>query len=103
LDSQYLSSVPVPQKSVPPLAAQRLFQSPTDHEFELGDLSRKDADGHYIAPGSIQLNRKYIELLRGSPLKSSVRFAAKGPNDPVLILDGKKVVGVVMPMKSTKG
>lgn len=98
LESRYLPNVPVPEKSVPPQAAVRLLQSETDHEFGLNDLDRNDG-GHYLAPGPIQLNRKYIELLRSSPLKASLRFRAKGSNDPVLILDDQKVVGVVMPMK----
>jgi hypothetical protein len=100
LESRYVSAGPVPEKTVPPQGAQRLLQSSTDHEFGLADLERKGAGGHYVAPGSIQLNRKYIEYLRGSSLKATLRFAAKGPNDPVLILDDRKVVGVMMPMKS---
>jgi hypothetical protein len=100
LESRYLSNVPVPEKTVSPKGAVRLLQSETDHEFGLSDLSRTAAGGHYLAPGPIQLNRKYIELLRGSPLKASLRFRAKGSNDPVLILDDQKVVGVMMPMRS---
>ena len=65
------------------------------------DGERKAEGGHYLAPGGVQLNRKYVELLRGSALKGMLRFRAKGANDPVLILDGKKVVGVMMPMKKT--
>jgi hypothetical protein len=100
LESRYVSGAAVPEKSVPPQAAQRLLQTSTDHEFGLKDLNRKAAGGHYIAPGSIQLNRKYIDYLRGSPLKATLRFRAKGADDPVLILDDQKVVGVMMPMKS---
>jgi hypothetical protein len=99
LEARYLPNVPVPEKSVPPQGAVRLLQSQTDHEFGLSDLSRTAADGHYLAPGPIQLNRKYVELLRGSSLRATLRFRGKGANDPVLILDGEKVVGVVMPMK----
>jgi hypothetical protein len=98
LDSQYVPPGPIPEKSIAPQGAQRLLQSSTDHEFGLADLERK-GDGHYVAPGPVQLNRKYSDFLRRLSLKSSLRFGAKGPNDPVLILDGKKVVGVMMPMK----
>jgi hypothetical protein len=100
LESLYATTGPLPEKSVPPQAAQRLLQSPTDHEFSLADLDRNEVNGHYMAPGPIQLNRKYIDYLRGSSLKASLRFMAKGPNDPVLILNGQKVVGVMMPMKT---
>ena len=103
LESRYAPDVPLPEQSLPAPGAQRLLQSETDHQFRLADLDRKAADGHYLAPGGIQLNRKYIDFLRGSPLKGTLRFAAKGPNDPVLILDGQKVVGVMMPMKSANG
>src|SRR5690349_9034294 len=89
LESQYLPKVPIPEKSVAPQGVQRLLQSETDHEFGLNDLDQKSADGHYLAPGGIQLSRKYIECLRGSPLKPSLRFRAKGPNEPVLILDAQ--------------
>ena len=41
LDSTYLPSVPVPEKSVAPQGAQRLLASNTDHEFGLSDLERK--------------------------------------------------------------
>ena len=100
LESRYVPGAAVPEKSVPPQAAQRLLQSDTDHEFGLADLEKKAPDGHYLAAGSVQLNRKYIDLLRGSPLKATLRFRSKGLNDPVLILDGQKIVGVVMPMKA---
>ena len=100
VEARYLPNVAVPEKSVPPQAAQRLMRSDTDREFGPDELERKGAaGGHYLAPGGIQLNRKYVELLRGSGLKGTLRFRGKGPSDPVLILDGKKVVGVVMPMK----
>src|SRR4029453_16454055 len=97
LESRYLPTVPVPDKSVPAPAAQRLLQSETDHEFALDDLHPKTAGGHYVAPGGMQLNRKYIDVLRGSPLKATLRFRARGPKDPVLIPDDQKVVGVMMP------
>ena len=100
LESRYVPGVPIPEKTVPAAGAQRLLQSTTEREFGLADLNRTATGGHYVAPGSIQLNRKYIELLRGSPLKPTLRFGAAGQNDPVLIMDGKKVVGVMMPMKS---
>ena len=99
IEASYFPSVSVPEKSVPSTAPQRLLQSSTDHEFGLGDL-QKNAAGRYVAPGPIQLNQKYIDLLRASSLKATLRFRAKGANDPVLILDGQKVVGVVMPIKS---
>ena len=99
LESRYLPNVPVPEKSVPPLRAVQLLKSETDHEFGLSDLDRTATGGHYVAPGPIHLSHKYIDLLRESPLKATVRFRAKGPNDPVLILDGEKVVGVVMPLR----
>jgi hypothetical protein len=98
VESRFLPGVSVPEKSVPPQGVVRLLQSLTNHEFGLSDLDRTDG-GHYLAPGSIQLNRKYIDLLRASPLKGTLRFRAKGSNDPVLILDDQKVVGVMMPMK----
>src|SRR4051812_36347740 len=98
LESRYLPNVPVPEKTLPPQAPERLLQSTTDHEFALADLDRKGRQ--YEAPGSIRLNHKYIDLLRESPVKANWRFRAKGPNDPVLIVDGDKVVGVMMPMKS---
>jgi len=99
LESRYAPGVPLPEQSLPAPGAQRLLQAETDHQFRLADLDRKAPDGHYLAPGGVQLNRKYVDFLRGSPLKATLRFAAKGSNDPVLILDGQKVVGVMMPMK----
>ena len=97
----YVPSVPVPEKSVagqPP--SDFWSQRPTTNS-PWPIWYRKGSDGHYTAPGSIgAASGKYIDLLRGSPLKATLRFAAKGPNDPVLILDDKKVVGVMMPMKS---
>jgi hypothetical protein len=99
LESRFAPAVPIPEKSVGAQGAERLLQSETDHEFGLADLDRNAPGGHYLAPGSIQLNRKYIEFLRGSPLKPSLRFRAKGQNQAVLILDDQKVVGVMMPMK----
>ncbi len=99
LESQYLPGVPLPGKNLPAPNVQRLLDSPTDREFGSSDLEQKGPDGHFVAPGPLQLNRKYIDLLRGTSLKSSLRFRAKGPLDPVLILDGQKVVGAMMPMK----
>lgn len=101
LDSRYVPDQPIPEKSVPSQTVQRLLESNTDHEFGFADLSRREA-GDYMAPGSIQLNRKYIDYLQKTRLKASLRFRARGPNDPVLVLDGDKVVGVVMPMKSSR-
>jgi len=100
LESKYLPKVPVPEKTVPAQGVQRLLQSETDKEFGLDDLQKKSGDGHYVAPSGMQLNRKYINLLRESPVKATLQFRAKGANDPVLILDGQKVVGVMMPMKT---
>jgi hypothetical protein len=99
LEARVVPDVAVPEKSVPAKAAQRLLESKTDREFGLKDLQKKTADGHYLAPGEIQLNGKYVELLKRSKRKDTVRFAAKGPDDPVLIMDGRKAVGVMMPMK----
>jgi hypothetical protein len=100
VEARFLPKVPVPEKSVPATAAQRLMASETDREFGLASLERQSgAGGHYLGPGGIQLSRKYVELLRGSALKATLRFRSKGLNDPVLILDGRTVVGVMMPMK----
>ena len=99
LEARYLPNVPLPSMNIPQPNIQRLLESVTDHEFDLSDLDRTPPDGHYVGPGPIKINGKYIELLKESPLKSSLRFRAKGSNDPVLILDDDKVVGVVMPMK----
>jgi hypothetical protein len=99
VEARYFPNVPIPEKSLPATAPKRLLQSPTDRQFGLADLQQKTAGGHYTGPG-VQLNRKYVELLRGSPLKETLRFRAKGANDPVLIVDGQTVVGVVMPIKS---
>ena len=98
-DSRYLPSVPLPKVSIHPPNIQRFLDSVNDHGFDLSDLDREPPDGHYIGPGPIKLNGKYIELLKTSPLEPSWRFMAKASTDPVLILDGDKVVGVVMPMK----
>ena len=65
----------------------------------MADLTQK-SDGNYTTPRGMQLNRKYVELLRESSLKSTLRFRAKGANEPVLILDAEKIVGVMMPMKT---
>lgn len=96
LDSRYISDAPLPKKAIPSQNVQRLLQSDTDHEFDLDDLE-KGAGGHYVAPRSVKLNNKYIDFLRRA--KASIRFRAKGPMDPILILDGEDVVGVVMPVK----
>ena len=100
IEARYLPNVPVPEKVVPPQGAERLLASKTDHEFALADLDQKDAAGHYVAPGGIHLGHKYIDALRGSPLKANLRMRGKGPNDPVLIVDGEKIVGVMMPIRS---
>jgi hypothetical protein len=100
VETQYFPNVPVPEKSVPAAAAQRLLQSETDHEFGLNDLKQKTGGGPYVSPRGVQLNRKYIKCLRESALNATLRFRAKGANDPVLLLDREKVVGVVMPIKT---
>jgi hypothetical protein len=100
LESRYLPGVPVPEKAIPQKSIERLLQSAGDREFGLSDLEQKAGGGHYVAPGGMELNRKYVECLRGSTLKGTLRFRAKGANDPVLILDEKKVVGVMMPIKT---
>ena len=100
LESKYLPKVPVPEKSVPAAGAERLLKSETDQEFGLNDLKQKEANGHFASPSGIQLNRKYVKCLRESPLRATVRFRGKGLNDPILILDDEKVVGVMMPIKS---
>jgi hypothetical protein len=99
LDAKLIPDAPVPEKSLPPKNAQKLLDSKTDHEFALKEVEPTAEGGHYLAPGEIQLNRKYIELLRRTKQKDRIRLAAKGAEDPVLIKDGDKVVGVMMPMK----
>jgi hypothetical protein len=99
VEARYLPGVPVPEQSLPPRSLQRLLQSPSDREFGLSDLEQKGVDGHYVTRGGLQLNRKYIDLLRSSPLKPAFRFRARGIIDPVVIVDGEKVVGVIMPMR----
>lgn len=100
IESRYLPAEQLPQQSIPQAFIQRLLQSTTEREFALADLEQKSS-GHYASRDGIQLNKKYIELLRSSPLKPAFRLRAKGSLDPLLIIDGNKVVGVVMPMKST--
>ena len=99
LEARWVPDVPIPERAIPPAAAERLMASETERSFGLADLERTES-GHYAAPGDVHLNRKYVELLRGSRLKPTLRFRAKGPADPVLILDGETVVGVMMPVKS---
>jgi hypothetical protein len=99
IEARYFPKVAVPERAVPGKNAERLLQSKTEREFGLDDLSKSGPDGHYRAPDSVMLNRKYIELLRDSSLAKTLRFRAKGNDDPVLLLDEKKVVGVVMPVK----
>src|SRR4051812_14436298 len=100
LGARYVPDVPVPEKGVAPQGVQRLLQSATERGFGMSDLERKAGGGNFVAPGGVELNRRYVECLRGSRLQETVRFRAKGANDPVLILDGTKVVGVMMPIKS---
>ena len=98
IESKYLPNAAIPEKSIPAQTIQRLLDSPSERQFGLENLEQKG--GHYVIPGLVQINRKYVEALQSSPMKSALRFCAKGPNDPIVILDGQKAVGVVMPMKA---
>jgi len=98
LDSRYAPAEDIPKKNIPPQSVQRLLDSKTDHDFGFADLGKTPTD-HYLAPGPIQLNRIYVDYLRKTSLSGTLRFKAGGQYNPVLILDGDKVVGVVMPMK----
>jgi hypothetical protein len=99
IDSRYVAGITIPEKSLPPDNVKRLLDSKTDREFKLSDVNPMTGGEHYLAPGPIQLNRKYVDILRASPKSGSLSFRSKGSTDPVLIMDGNEAVGVVMPMK----
>lgn len=99
LEASYVPSAVLPERKLPPERAERLLAWKTDREFLVTDLKREAPDGHYRGLDSIQLSRVYVEFLRALPLRKTLRFRAKGPDDPVLLLDGAKVVGAVMPLQ----
>jgi len=64
----------------------------------LADLRRETA-GHYRAPKAILLNRRYIDYLRRLRVRVVLRFRASNPEAPVVLFDGNRAIGALMPLE----
>jgi hypothetical protein len=71
-------------------------------EFGPGDVSVGPRPGTYITSGGILLNATYVNFLRGALPASQLRFALKGPRDPIVILVGGTPAGLLMSVAGGK-
>ena len=69
-------------------------------EVELDDLERGTQDDTYEAPNGLPFAAKYVEFLQDAVPDASLRIGAD--QQPVVIIDGDKPVGLVMARARTK-
>ena len=100
LESSYIAAGGVPTRTISAQTVESLLARKTTHEFGFNDLKSTGVAGNYQAPQNILLNKRYISYLKSLPTSSRFRFRAEGPLDPVLVADGTKIIGIVMPMES---
>ena len=100
LESSYIAASNVPTRTLSAQTVESLLARKTTYEFGFNDLKSTGAAGNYQAPQNILLNKRYISYFKSLPASPRLRFRAEGPLDPVLIADGTKIIGIVMPMES---
>jgi hypothetical protein len=98
IDVDYIVLDQLPTGEITAEKVERILDRNTTHGFVLANLRTTPPDGNYLTPTGIILNRKYVGYLRGLSMKKSLRFRASGPDDPVIILDGDRIIGALMPM-----
>lgn len=98
LDKDYAQPKKLPNETVPAETVEKLLTWPTRNTFTFEHLSR-DSNGNYRGLHNIIINGKYVDFLTSIEGYERLHFYANEALDPVLIVDGGNIVGVVMPMK----
>ena len=90
-------------KEIPAVSVERVLAWKTTNAFSLADLQPSGPAGNYRAPGDILLAGKYIEILRRIVVRDALCLRGGGPVDPVLLYDGDRAIGALMPMVVNPG
>ncbi|HMX19497.1 MAG TPA: hypothetical protein PLD33_08895 [Anaerolineales bacterium] len=93
---------PLPGKALPVETFQRLLNWNVKSNFGIEHLLEDPARGNYYAPFDVLLNGKYIKYLTSLRYKQKLSFHVNAPLEPIVLVDGGKKIGVLMPMKPPK-
>src|SRR5262245_6120669 len=97
LDASYVKG-PFPPATLAPEKVEPFLNRATTHGFGLADLEAVPPNGNYRAPDGTLLNRKYVTFLKHLDTIKELHFRGSKVDEPVLILDGRKVIGALVPM-----
>jgi hypothetical protein len=97
LEAKYVQG-PFPADTLAPEKVEHFLAWRTTHGFELADLRVTGPEGHYRTPRGIVLNPKYIDFLKRLKTIRHLHFRGSGERDPVIIFNGERVIGALVPM-----
>ena len=100
IDLQYIEILREPKKLLPLQKVQRLLEIDTTACFQLEELRQQDPGGHYQTPNGILLNKKYIQLLQHLTPQDDLYLRTSTPQATVILCDGQKIMGALMPLKA---
>ncbi len=91
-------TVPTTDLSASAKVIEGYMAGPYTSEFGPGDVRIGPRTGTFVGPVGILMNATYINFLRNAVPAARLRFAVKGPRDPIVILVGGMPAGLLMPV-----
>ena len=73
---------------------------PFQDEIALSALRAGTVSNSFVGPRDIPINGNYVTLLRSVAPRSRLRF--NGPLDPIAVMQGEQLIGIVMAMAMPK-
>jgi hypothetical protein len=97
IDAALAKPSPLPERTVPSKILEDAFAADHKDEYRLSDLAAGANGRSYVAPNGIPLSSTYVNFLRRVAPRS-VRLRMIAPMRPVIVMDGDKPIGVLMPV-----
>ncbi len=98
IDAALAKPAKLPDRELAAKVLEDYLNAAHKDECTFGDLTAAVTGKTYATPSGIALNATYINYLRRTLPARSVRFRMTAPRQPVVIVEGGKAVGVLMPV-----
>jgi hypothetical protein len=98
IDATLAKPTKLPERELTAKVLEGYLNAAHKDEYTFSDLTAAATGKTYTTPSGIALNATYINYLRRTLPARSVRFRTTAPRQPVVIVDGGKTVGVLMPV-----
>lgn len=100
IDASYASVSETPLKTTPESTVLSLLSSATQHEFRF-DMLESLENARFRLPNGAVLKGLYVSFLSQISLRNEdLSLRAGGPANVVVLMDGRQVIGALMPMRA---